>query len=316
MVVVKPDVPKSLYLDETYIHRILMNLLSNALKFTRSGYVLLTLEMKEGNLAGSVIDSGSGVPPSFLPELFEPFKQAQTRGSQRGTGLGLSIVKQLLHKMKGTIEVQSRHPELEDIGPDQTGSTFTINVPVTVSSPSLANPSMLFETSTVAMFHSGKQRCLDGLILAWKTFGFDVVMVKDVSELANLEFKYVWADAQHFERNPSCLQQLLDRDDLTILVPYDTQASLQHLPGLLSAAQFVPLQRPLMWHTFASRVAIANQAPTRSTMSRSVRFASKVDILDGQNKEQPREISTSKNVIVLLVEDNPVSAMAITSSKS
>ena len=83
MVVVHPDVSKSIYLDETYIHRILMNLLSNALKFTRSGYILLLIEMENGKLVTTVKDTGSGVPPSFLPQLFEPFKQAQTRGSQR-----------------------------------------------------------------------------------------------------------------------------------------------------------------------------------------------------------------------------------------
>lgn len=100
MVVVNPTVPHSLYMDETYIHRILMNLLSNAIKFTRSGYILLLIEMEGGKIIVTVKDSGSGVPPSFLPQLFEPFKQAQTRlGSQRGTGLGLSITLGLLNRM-------------------------------------------------------------------------------------------------------------------------------------------------------------------------------------------------------------------------
>ncbi|KAL8868472.1 MAG: hypothetical protein Q9174_004968, partial [Haloplaca sp. 1 TL-2023] len=89
MVVVSPDVPASLYLDETYVQRILMNLLSNALKFTSSGYILLLVECHGSNLVATVKDTGCGIPPSFLPDLFEPFKQAQTRGKQRGTGLGL-----------------------------------------------------------------------------------------------------------------------------------------------------------------------------------------------------------------------------------
>ena len=126
MVVVSPNVPHSLFLDETYIQRILMNLLSNALKFTRSGYVMLSVEMENGALVATVKDTGTGIPPSFLPQLFEPFKQATTRGSQRGTGLGMSIVKQLLQKMRGTIEVESKHPDTASVGSEQTGSTFTV----------------------------------------------------------------------------------------------------------------------------------------------------------------------------------------------
>lgn len=308
MVVIKPGVPKSLFLDETYIHRILMNLLSNALKFTCSGYVMLSLEMSEDKLVCKVLDSGIGVPPSFLPQLFEPFKQAQTRGSQRGTGLGLSIVKQLLHKMQGTIEVQSRHAEIEDVGPDQTGSTFTITVPTQVSSPTIVQgvPTII-EAPTVAIFDTGKDLCMDGWKMAWEHFEHNVIVVNNMTELNGVDFKYIFADAAFLDRNQEILHQLIKHDDWTILVPYDTQNSLQRLPGMLSAPQFVPLQKPLQWHTFASRVAIASQAPNKQTLSRSVRFASKVDILDGQNKEQPREASTSKNVIVLLVEDNPVS---------
>ena len=126
MVVVSPNVPHSLFLDETYIQRVLMNLLSNALKFTRSGYVMLSIEMEKGQLVATVKDTGTGIPPSFLPQLFEPFKQATTRGSQRGTGLGMSIVKQLLQKMRGTIKVESRHPDSMSVEPGQTGSTFTV----------------------------------------------------------------------------------------------------------------------------------------------------------------------------------------------
>jgi hypothetical protein len=57
-----------------------MNLFPNALKFTQSGYVLL-VELKERNLVATVKDSGFGIPEPFLPHLFEPFKQAQTKAN-------------------------------------------------------------------------------------------------------------------------------------------------------------------------------------------------------------------------------------------
>ncbi|KAL9024859.1 MAG: hypothetical protein Q9196_006206, partial [Gyalolechia fulgens] len=86
MVVVSPDVPHLLFPDEAYMQRILMNLLSNALKLTVTGYMLLLVEIQNGNLVATIKDTGCGIPSSFLPDLFEPFKQAQTRGTQRGTG--------------------------------------------------------------------------------------------------------------------------------------------------------------------------------------------------------------------------------------
>lgn len=76
MVIIAPSVPKALLLDETYIHRIFMNILSNALKFITSGFVLLTMEYNGNDLIVPVKGTGTGIPQGFLPCLFEPFSQA------------------------------------------------------------------------------------------------------------------------------------------------------------------------------------------------------------------------------------------------
>jgi CheY-like chemotaxis protein len=302
MVVIKPDVPHSIFLDETFIHRILMNLLSNALKFTRSGYILLLIQIEDGNLVAMVKDTGSGVPPSFLPQLFEPYKQAQTRGSQRGTGLGLSIVKQLLHKMNGTIKVESNHAEAGDIEPLQSGSTFTISIPVQESP---ANYDVVAEARPrIAIFHRGNQRAVEGLQIAWESFGFEVVLVKSSEDLLGTQWKYIWADLPFLKGNPVCLRNLLDQESF-VLVPYDSENPLHQVPEIASAFNFVPLPRPLIWHSIAQRVAAASQEPRKLETPRIVRFASKVDIVDLAVNEQPRK-STAKNPIVLLVEDNPI----------
>jgi CheY-like chemotaxis protein len=303
IVVVKPDVPHSIFLDETYIHRVLMNLLSNALKFTRSGYILLLIEIENGKLLATVQDTGSGVPPSFLPQLFEPFKQAQTRGSQRGTGLGLSIVKQLLHKMDGDIRVESKHPEAGEVEPGQSGSTFTISIPITAST---ANSESTFTNlPKVAVFHGGNERSVEGLQTAWKNFGYDVVFVNDFTELAGVEWKYIWADLPFLKKNAVCLQGLLDQDKWSVLVPYDTQNTLHQVPEIVSAPNFVPLPRPLIWHSFAQRIASASQEPRRPETARTVRFASKVDIVDRDDKS-PLQEPAAKNLVIFLVEDNPI----------
>lgn len=307
LVVVTPNVPHSLFLDDTYMQRMLMNLLSNALKFTTSGFVLLLVEMEDGKLTATVKDTGSGIPSAFLPELFEPFKQATTRGSQRGTGLGMSIIKQLLHRMNGTIEVDSRHPDTPGIDPADTGSTFTITLPA----PSMNSPTV--ETSDpwhrpqVAIFHGDNEKAFPGIELAWEKAEFDVARVTDFSELSGSEWKYIWADVSFLRKNPQVCEKLLMQNQWLVLVPYDFQEALHHVPGLLAARNCMPLQKPLVWHAFQQRLANANERKNSNALPRLVRFASKVDLVDACEDKRADEPPASKDITILLVEDNPVS---------
>jgi len=307
LVVVAPNVPHSLFLDDTYMQRILMNLLSNALKFTTSGFVLLLVEMEDGKLVATVKDTGSGIPSSFLPELFEPFKQATTRGSQRGTGLGMSIIKQLLHRMNGTIEVDSRHPDTAGIDPENTGSTFTITLPAPPLGSPLGGPSDPRYRPQVAIFHGHNERAFAGIKTAWEKAEFDVVRVKDFIELSGSDWKYIWTDASFLRQSPQVREKLLAQEQWLVLVPYDTQEALHEVPGLLAARNCMPLQKPLVWHSFQQRLATANERKNSNAFPRIVRFASKVDIVDPSDQKRPYENLASKDFMILLVEDNPVS---------
>jgi hypothetical protein len=309
IVVVRPDVPKSILLDETYIYRILMNLLSNALKFTRSGYILLLVEVEDGKLMVTVKDTGPGIPPSFLPQLFEPFKQAQTRGSQRGTGLGLSIVKQLLHNMNGTISVESSYPEVDRIGPGQSGSTFTISIPVQSGTPT--NRLDVTTLPKIAIFHGGNEPSVEGLQIAWEKFEFEVVIANDFPDLSGVEWQYIWADLPFLKANPTCLEALLNQEKWLVLVPCDNLNRFREIPELESASQFIPLPRPLLWHSFLQRIAAAKQEPGQREVSRMVRFASEVDFVN-ENEEVQIQKPPAKNLLILLVEDNPVWHLSLT----
>ncbi len=305
MVVVTSDVPHSLFLDETYIHRILMNLLSNALKFTTSGYILLLIEINDNKLVATVKDTGCGIPQSFLPQLFEPFKQAQTRGSQRGTGLGLSITKQLLHKMQGTIEVESIYREMQELDGAESGTTITIKIPVHLPSPPHHD---LFSSKIprVAIFEGGNAQSVEGVYRAWQKFGFDPVIVKEFSELLGCQWEYIWADIPFLKRNLIQTQQLIEHEEWLVLVPYDDQSRLQEVPGLHSALHFIPIQRPLVWHTFQRRIAAVNQPSNRAALLKSVRFASQVNLLEHNTQPQSDEERAESSFVILLVEDNPV----------
>ncbi|KAH7104691.1 hypothetical protein BKA62DRAFT_693063 [Auriculariales sp. MPI-PUGE-AT-0066] len=125
---IQPDVPPWVMADDARIRQVLMNLLGNAIKFTASGSVTLSVSVgydPAGKmiLKCAVADTGIGLTNAQIQSLFVPFQQADNSSTRRfgGTGLGLSISKNLATLMNGTIEVQSQ------LG---AGSTFTFCLPV------------------------------------------------------------------------------------------------------------------------------------------------------------------------------------------
>jgi signal transduction histidine kinase/CheY-like chemotaxis protein len=112
--------------DPTRLRQVLLNLVSNAVKFTNSGHVLLSIRVVSTNtdrveLSISVTDTGIGISNEMLPNLFRPFTQADGSTTRRfgGTGLGLAISKHLVEAMGGTVSVHSE--------PGQ-GSVFTLTL--------------------------------------------------------------------------------------------------------------------------------------------------------------------------------------------
>lgn len=333
-VVVSPDVPTSVFLDETYIHRILMNLLSNACKFTRSGYIILSIEVNGDQLVASVKDTGIGLDPTFIPEMFEPYKQGEQKGNQRGTGLGLSIIKQLIQAMSGTITVDSKFAYSQDVGPDQSGSTFTVTVPLQPSSlppQSSEGPA----DRHVAILSETDNRALQGIKASWEKFNHEVTIATNISDLPEREWKYVWADMPYLLANKDQFRRLLKQQNWLVLVPYDTQRSLDNLPGIVSAPNFVLLPKPLIWHSFATRVDAANRRSRSAAVSRTLRFAPVVEVMTDiapaelqqiteqqDRQDQQNQVSSSPEhtgvsspplakpqpQTVLLVEDNPINA--------
>ena len=121
---VHPDLPDVLIGDKERIEQILSNLVVNAIKFTRTGHVLICAR-SEGDTHWllQVKDTGIGISAETQAYIFEPFRRADetTRREFGGVGLGLSIVQQLVTAMNGTINVES------EVG---RGSIFTIVLPL------------------------------------------------------------------------------------------------------------------------------------------------------------------------------------------
>ena len=111
-VLLAPGVPRCMQGDPTRLKQILMNLLSNALKFTHEGHVLLSVRPDPQGRPGlefCVSDSGIGIDEQGIRQLFESFAQADSTTTRRygGSGLGLAISKELVEMMGGNIQVQS-----------------------------------------------------------------------------------------------------------------------------------------------------------------------------------------------------------------
>lgn len=110
--------------DEGRLRFILRNLVSNAIKFTKTGYITIDAALARNNVLISVEDTGIGIPPAILQQLFEGRKNTSRKGTRNegGAGLGLSLVKELVEKMEGSITVES------EVG---KGSVIAISLPRT-----------------------------------------------------------------------------------------------------------------------------------------------------------------------------------------
>ncbi|WP_414423699.1 GAF domain-containing protein [Synechococcus sp. R6-5] len=125
-VLMPPEVPRYLRGDASRLRQILNNLVSNAIKFTHRGEVVIQAEVLQEtathvHLRLSVRDTGIGIPAAAQSKLFQPFSQvdASTTRKYGGTGLGLAICKQLTELMEGTISVHSQEGQ---------GSTFSVEL--------------------------------------------------------------------------------------------------------------------------------------------------------------------------------------------
>jgi CheY-like chemotaxis protein/anti-sigma regulatory factor (Ser/Thr protein kinase) len=125
---VDPGVPRTAWLDREKLSRVLVNLVSNSVKFTAKGRVLLRAQPWQGSISFEVDDTGVGIPPELVAAAFEPFRQIRPRNgaAPRGTGLGLTISKQLVEAMGGDLFLDSR---------EGRGTRVTFTVPELPAEP-------------------------------------------------------------------------------------------------------------------------------------------------------------------------------------
>lgn len=129
-ITVPPEARLEVRSDPHHIRQILLNLGQNAIKFTASGSIRLSMEVQASRngrrcVRFSISDTGIGIPPQKQKEIFEPFAQVDDSNTRAygGTGLGLAICRMLTESLHGQLSVQSRPGE---------GSTFCLELPLKI----------------------------------------------------------------------------------------------------------------------------------------------------------------------------------------
>jgi two-component system, sensor histidine kinase SagS len=157
---IDPQVPAQVLGDPTRVRQIVSNLLSNALKFTRSGRVDVRVEGDTEGVQISVRDTGIGISEEAQARIFQPFAQAGAGITRQfgGTGLGLALARHLCEAMHGELKLESS---------EGYGSRFCASLPLPCHAPAAAMPSLSGQVVALCAAGSGLNEQLAALLPSW-----------------------------------------------------------------------------------------------------------------------------------------------------
>ena len=303
--------PLSLMGDPTRLQQILVNLLSNAFKFTATGEILLEIKLvnTERNLVNvAVTDTGTGIPEKAKNNLFLDFGQADDSVYRRygGTGLGLAIAHQLVHLMDGEMGVESQ---------ESKGSTFWFVLPLPPS-----GPTELIEGPTV------KTLSLTKLLVGCDNV-FSSNHMKDQAELLNLKIVQVTTikavveeliEAKESRQEYSLV--ILDFDELQAAKPeFLSKLRLQIESGGQVLVVFTRFRgNDISSEFFGTKKLIVREKPLHSLAFKAfvehcVRFNSgeESNAIAGDTQVNTQVPVKEKKLRLLVAEDNSVNQFVI-----
>lgn len=216
---ISPDLPQELYGDNVRIHQIILNLLTNAVKFTQQGEVRLKIEcLPDGDdkitMNVEVSDTGIGIKKKDIEKLFNSFQQVDSKRNRNieGTGLGLAISQQLLNLMHGKISVQSEY---------EKGSTFFFELPQRVINSAPSIPKL--EKPSLAALLISNRYVKNQLMRDLERIGAEYADLSEKGSFSDMQIDYLIVDKLFFtqtiknylEKNPAvpCLL-LTDYDNI------------------------------------------------------------------------------------------------------
>jgi PAS domain S-box-containing protein len=288
---VDPDLPRAVIGDPVRIRQVLMNLLSNALKFTEQGEIIVrvTLEAqyeRTATIRFEVTDTGIGMTEDTLQRIFRPFTQADSSTTRKygGTGLGLSICSRLVEMMGGKLEVQSKL----DKG---TNFVFALNFPVAVFTHP---PVSLSQLSVLVTSASGlNAEIIQNYLKSWHIqptvikFGREALVF-----LHNKQFDLVVFDLETLEINQAEILHYFTDDpqlantSVIFLTPFNYQKMAIQSPNVKYL--YKPVRQSQLFN------AINTLVQGKTVLEISLESAT------------PSKLTPSSNRRFLLVEDNMV----------
>ncbi len=238
-----PTVPRYVMADLTKLTQVLTNLLANAVKFTSEGEIVFSITCTEHELIFTITDTGVGIAPEKQRQIFEAFEQEDGSTTRRygGAGLGLNISRQLVHLMKGNIQLKSQKGE---------GATFTVTLPL--------RESVLPETvdkSAPGSLPSEKEGTSHRYILSIEDDVLNQLLIEKMAKSMHLNVQ----KADNGKEGLEALQAALSNNQLPTLVLLDMnmpvmggaeviqhirqQTELEHLPVIAVTADAFEQQK-------------------------------------------------------------------------
>lgn len=200
---IKPDIPAMVQGDDTRLRQVLINLMTNAVKFTHGGSVTVRVMGQKKNdqtieMLFHVVDTGIGIDADKLKTLFEPFTQADTSTTRKygGTGLGLTISKKLIEIMGGELKVKSKPGEGSDF-------YFSVMLGFEPGQENLYLQPLVkdSEPATVALIQENDLEHKRIVVEQLKAWHIDTT--EDVSD----HFNFIIGDIQTLEQKPFLLEK-------------------------------------------------------------------------------------------------------------
>lgn len=247
---VDANIPNKLVGDEARIRQILLNLLSNAAKYTHEGYIMLTVGMEKQPAAGQencivltaeIADSGIGIKKEDLPVLFGNFVRfdAEKNKNIEGTGLGLAITRNLCLAMGGDITVQSEYGK---------GSAFTARIP-----QGYADDTKLAEVENPKekgiLFYDDRALYAESFFLTLENLGLSVTVTITADDflekLKTGEFPFAFVSETVVESARKIIQEGTLKTALTLLANLGEISSFQDIPIIIMPAWSVPIANVL-----------------------------------------------------------------------
>ena len=291
---ISKEVPGSLLGDELRVRQILWNLIGNALKFTSQGGVSVdvrTIEAEGHHVEVSVKDTGIGMDPDQLKNLFKPFSQADDSTTRRfgGTGLGLAISKELLVAMGGDIKVTSSSGE---------GSDFVFTIPVSQGQIGQHQDSSPTFNDISAILVGSEFNAREALHSYLRDLGVNTMMHKTQSDFAQVYHQSKKANNKQvvFINNEEWIEKSLLCKQLEELQKEDSDFRI-----ILLKRRNIPLQMPS-----PSEGPSVLRFPIRK--KELIKVLNQDPATDLDNKQTIEKSREQRSLTVLVAEDNAVNS--------